>query len=208
MKTTLLPKSSKWFFLSLIMGLITPHLSFAMSATTKATNNEVTKTETKAKLQHYFWYDGNQKRTVWANPDLVAEFNSSAQSNTENSAQKINIPPTFIQFLTIETDKTTLKSTGKQRSPVLHSSASISGAKKALPGNVIVQMKPSWTAEQINTWFEKQNITAIRPLTFAPNAFLIQSNAGLESLNLANRLYETGDVVLASPNWWQERTTR
>ncbi len=208
MKTTLLPKSSKWLFLSLIMGLTTPHLSFAMSASTKATSNEAAKTKTEAKLQHYFWYDGNQKRTVWANPDLVAEFNRSAQSNTESSAQKIKTSPTFIRFLTIETDNTTLKSTGKQLSPVLHSNASISGAKKALPGNVIVQMKPSWTAEQINTWFEKQNITAIRPLTFAPNAFLIQSNAGLESLNLANRLYETGDVVLASPNWWQERTTR
>ncbi len=208
MKTTLQPKSSKWLFLSLIMGVTTPHLSFAMSTTTKATSNEVAKTETEAKLQHYFWYDGNQKRTVWVNPNLVAEFNRSAQPSTEHSTQKIKTSPSFIRFLTIETDSTVLKSTEKQLSPVLHSSASISGTKKALPGNVIVQMKPSWTAEQIKTWFEKQNITAIRPLTFAPNAFLIQSNAGLESLNLANRLYETGDVVLASPNWWQERTTR
>ena len=212
MKTALLSHSSKWIFLSLIVGLSTPHISFAMSSATKTTANDPAKAETEAKLQQYTWYDGDQKRSVWVNPELLAEFSDSTQtseqSSTESSSKKVNTAPTFVRFLTIKSDTTALKSTEKQQSPVLHSTASLSGAKKALPGNVIVQMKPDWTMDQIHTWFQQQNITAIKPLTFAPNAFLIQSNAGLESLNLANRLYETGDVVLASPNWWQERAKR
>ena len=32
--------------------------------------------------------------------------------------------------------------------------------------------------------------------------------AKLEALETANRLYESGDVVAAFPNWWQEVTTR
>ncbi len=215
MKTALLSRlsdSPKWIFLSLIVGLSTPHISLAMSSATKATANDPAKSETKAKLQQYTWYDGNQKRSVWLNPELLAEFRSTTpatnQSNTEPSSKKANTTPTFIRFLAVKSSATALKSTDQHLSPVFHTTASLSGTKKALPGNVIVQMKPDWTIDQIHTWFQQQNVTVIQPLTFAPNAFLIQSNAGLESLNLANRLYETGDVVLASPNWWQERAKR
>lgn len=202
----------KWIFLSLVIVLIAPHISFAMSSTTKTdTHNK----QAEKTLQQYTWYDGNQKRSVWVNPNLMAEFNVPTKEATVKSSSTSNLTTQmpFVRFIEIETDTNALQTSGKsqektQRSPVLHNTASTTGPKRALPGNVIVQMQHNWSQEKIERWFKQYNLTAIKPLTFAPNAFLIQSKAGLESLNLANKLYETGDVVLASPNWWQERVKR
>ncbi len=212
MKTTpfALPK---WIFLSLVMLLITPHISFAMSSNTKANIDDK---QVEEKLQQYTWYDGNQKRSVWVNPSLMAEFNMPTEGTTavkSSSTSNVKTQMPFVRFIKIKTDASTLQTERKiqgksQLSPVLHNVASTTGTKRALPGNVIVQMQRDWSQEKIENWFKKHNLTAIKPLTFAPNAFLIQSKAGLESLNLANKLYETGDVVLASPNWWQERVKR
>jgi len=69
-------------------------------------------------------------------------------------------------------------------------------------------MKPDWSQKEIEAWFDAHALTVIKPLTFAPNTFLIQAESGLDSLKTANRIYETGDVVLASPNWWQEVVAR
>ncbi len=202
----------KWIFLSLAMILITPHTSFAMSSNTKM---NVDNKQVEEKLQQYAWYDGNQKRSVWVNPHIMAEFSTPTKEATIKSSTTSNVktPMPFVRFIEIKTDTNSLQAVKQspeksQLSPVLHNVASTTGTKRALPGNVIIQMNPDWSQEKIENWFKKYNLTAIKPLTFAPNAFLIQSKAGLESLNLANKLYETGDVILASPNWWQERATR
>ncbi|NOY71897.1 MAG: hypothetical protein GXP14_05895 [Gammaproteobacteria bacterium] len=206
MNTTLL---RRLFFLSTVMGLIMPHISLA------EVNNDK-----PAEPQRYFWYDGDEKRSVWVNPELIAEFKVQTEANAQlkslDTTKKINTQLPFVRFLKIEADDTSIQAVGKsvnegdnsQFSPVLHDAASISGIKRALPGNVLVQMKFDWSQEKIEAWFEKYNLIAIKSLTFAPNAFLIQTQSGLDSLDIANRIYETGDVVLASPNWWQEMVPR
>ena len=205
----------KWFFLSVVLGLIVPHVSLAMSST-----KGVDKRSTTTELEHYFWYDGDEKRSVWVNPELIAEFNVQTEKNTQLSAsdvtKKANTQAVFVRFLNIGEEGVTTQRIEKginqnnntRISPVLHDVASTSGVKKALPGNVLVQMKPDWSQEKINSWFEGHGLTAIKSLTFAPNTFLIQTKPGLDAIDTANRIYETGDVILSSPNWWQERVAR
>jgi len=198
----------------MVMGFVVPTVSLAMGS-----DKESEKVNSQADINeqsHYFWYDGDQKRSVWVNPKLVAEFNPKPETSTQlkslYGAEDIAIQSSsYVRFWALDSE--TLKDAvvenhkreiNSQLSPVLHDSASTSGTKKALPGNVLVQMKPEWSQAQIDTWFKEQRLIVIKPLTFAPNAFLVQSEPGLESLNTANRIYETGDVILASPNWWQE----
>ncbi len=202
----------KRFFVIVLMGLMVSHVSFAMSSTSKANKGELSES------QRYFWYDGDEKRAVWVNPKLMAEFKiqpeTSAQSRSLDTTKKINPQPLFVRFLKTEdasrnaVGRSLSTDTNSQFSPVLHDGALISGIKRALPGNVLIQMKPDWSQEEIEVWLEEHNLTVIKPLTFAPNAFLIKTKLGLDSLNTANRIFETGDVVLASPNWWQERVAR
>ena len=47
---------------------------------------------------------------------------------------------------------------------------------------------------------------AARPLS--PRAWLVESPAGLASLELANRLAATGAFAGAQPNWWVERALK
>ncbi len=202
----------KWVFLGIVMGLV-PQISSAMSSTAEVNKEELTEP------QHYSWYDGDEKRSVWANPKLMAEFNLQPETRVQlkslYAAKEIDTPSPYVRFWEIKGDISTqavarsLKGGASSHlSPVLYDSASISGMKRALPGNVLVQMKPDWSQEQIDAWFEAHDLIVVKPLTFAPNTFLIQTGSGLDSLETANRIYETGDVVLASPNWWQEMVAR
>lgn len=182
-----------------------PHISLA-----EVNNDE------PAKPQRYFWYDGDEKRSVWVNPKLIAEFKiqteTKVQSNSFDTKNKMNTQSSFVRFLKTENNDASSKSLGRslnkgtnsQLSPVLHDNSSIFGIKRALPGHVLVQMKFDWSQEKIDTWFEKHDLIVIKPLTFSTNSFLIQTRPGLGSLETANRIYETGEVILASPNWWQE----
>jgi hypothetical protein len=38
--------------------------------------------------------------------------------------------------------------------------------------------------------------------------FLVPTRPGVEALDVANRLYETGELVACTPNWWREASVR
>ena len=61
----------------------------------------------------------------------------------------------------------------------------------------------SFTA-QAEGWLSARALEKVRDLPVAPNAFLVKSAPGIRSLELANELFESGEVVRATPNWWRE----
>ena len=75
---------------------------------------------------------------------------------------------------------------------------------RLLPGNVIVHLNPAWNQGTIQNWLNAKKLVAVEQLEFGPNIFLIKTGAGLEALETANRIYESGEVVAAYPNWWVE----
>ncbi len=205
----------KWAFVNVIIVLMVfcSGLSMSSSSNSKAGASE------SAELQRYFWYDGDRKKSVWVNPELIAEFQLKPETKVQlkslYAAKEVDAPSPYIRLWKIK-DYTSSRAAARsfkgyvnsQLSPVLHDTPSTHGAKKALPGNVLVQMRADWSQEEIKVWFDLHDLVVIKPLTFAPNAFLIQTESGLDSLKTANRIYETGDVVLASPNWWQKMVAR
>ena len=93
-------------------------------------------------------------------------------------------------------------------SPVLHDSSSASGRMRALPGNIIVYFNPLWDAATVNNWIAARKLEVVRKLEIGANVYVIKTAPGLDALDIANSLYLSGEVVSASPNWWEEMATR
>jgi len=200
------------FISAMIFGFSMFHTTTAIAFTKNApTGNGL------SDQQRYTWYDGDKQRSIWLNPNLLAEFNPKDESRSQLkslfSATDISKKPSkSIRWWKLDgavSSKQALKNLKSTKStghfsPVLHDSASSSASKRLLPGNVIVVLDPAWDQATAKAWFEAQNVVVIEALGFTENAFLIKTEAGLDALNTANRLYETGEVKLASPNWWKE----
>jgi len=167
--------------------------------------------------QRQTWYDGDQQRSIWLNPNLLAEFNPQDESRSQlkslfsatDISKKSSKSIRWWKLDGVVSSKQALKSLKSAQStghfsPVLHDSPSSIASKRLLPGNVIVVLDPTWDQATAKAWFEAQNVVVVETLGFTLNAFLIKTEAGLDALNTANRLYETGEVKLASPNWWKE----
>lgn len=171
--------------------------------------------------QSYVWYDGNRQHTVWLNPQVVAEFNPGKSSTaTAKSAdpraavlpskhnrgsirlwQMNNTGGVAVGALVVSNP------TGKY-SPVFHDSASSNGTMRALPGNIIVYLNPTWDATVVNTWVASHKFEVVKKLEIGPNIYVIKTAPGLDALNTANTLYLSGEVSAAFPDWWQEVSTR
>lgn len=74
----------------------------------------------------------------------------------------------------------------------------------ALPGNIIVQLDPTFTDSEAEDFFAKQGLRIERKLEIGKNFFEIQTPSGVSSLNIANSISEKPGVLSSSPNWWRE----
>ena len=93
-------------------------------------------------------------------------------------------------------------------SPVFREGDSAAGRLMALPGGVIVNFKLEWTAAQIRSWLQSQGLTIRHAMALQGHWFVIDSAAGLASLQLANAIQASGQVLSASPNWWKQTPPR
>ena len=172
-------------------------------------------------LQSYVWYDGQQKRTVWLNRSLVAEFRHGASENRIMQKRypaaglwknyhtvriwKFETQP-FPDALSMRRESST--QTQSRYSPVFHDVPTNLGSMRSLPGNVIVYLNPGWDQDIIMHWVKRSNYEVVKKLSVRPNAFVLKTEPGIETLQLANALYESGEVVAAFPDWWLQATMR
>lgn len=168
----------------------------------------------------YVWYDGDQPRRAWLDPDLLATFDapdpSTEQAIRSISPQAEALPPgqagirlwripaqgaaTARNLHALEPDIET--------SPVLRDGPGKNAAMRALPGGLILHLNPNWTEAAAYDWLLTQHLQPVKKLAFGRNVFLIETEAGLEALHLANRLRQRDGVIAAAPNWWQELEPR
>ena len=171
--------------------------------------------------QAYTWFDGDREQQVWLNPQLVAEFNPGSQSEqlvkrANPAARVVNVkhPQHGIRFWQVDSSVgaavSSLKAAYPQGnySPVLHEGPSSVGRMRALPGNVIVYLDPSWDEAAIRNWLNSHKLEIVKKLEIGSNIYVIKTGPGMEALDTANALYRSGEVKAAFPDWWQEVTTR
>ena len=144
----------------------------------------------------YTWQDGDRTLRVTLQPDLVLQDDAS-------SADKGGP--------TVETGKGVIvrksDTSDKSGQPVFRSP---SGALMTLPGGVLLVLEDAWTEAEVNSFFARNGIKRDRvsELSYATNGFFVETDPGLPSLELANKLAAQKGVIISSPNWWTQVTTR
>jgi hypothetical protein len=192
-----------------------------------ADNEDFTANNTDA----YYWYDGDQKRTLWLNPKLLVEFTIPGETQsypqpqrsytgvgtTLRNVREVSSKQAGARILQIEGDDSAKISQSAARgfsmnrsiSPVFHTAPNSGSMKRALPGNVIVYFDPSWTPIKIDKWVDDKGLEIAKKLPFSHRkVYIIKTAPGLEALRVANELYESGEVEMALPNWWTEISTQ
>jgi hypothetical protein len=170
--------------------------------------------------QSYTWHDGERERTAWVNPARIAEFNASERNaeQMERAAPGARALPRVrggarIWNLGATTSDSALRSLRAAQpmgrySPVFHDGPHASGRMRALPGNVIVYFAPDRDEAQVRQWAAGRNLEIVRKLEIGKNAYVIRTEPGLASLETANSLRVSGEVVAAVPDWWVDVRTR
>lgn len=158
-----------------------------------------------------YFYDGVKKITLNLEPGLVAEF---VHAETESAVKKAS--PEAIElkagvggprvFKAPATSFKARTATGSTTSPVFRTSPA--ARLMALPGGVVVTFKPEWTDAQVREFASAKGLEVQQRLEITGNWYVLKTEPGLASLETANRLHESGEVVSATPNWWKETVTR
>ena len=84
------------------------------------------------------------------------------------------------------------------------------GGLMTLPGGVLLALDPDWDGDEVRDFFTQNGISLDRTseLEFIENGFLIDTEPGLPSLELANELAAKDGVLISSPNWWREAAAK
>ena len=93
---------------------------------------------------------------------------------------------------------------GPDARPVFRSESG--GGLMTLPGGVLLALDPGWDDAQVEDFFSHNDISTdrISELGFLQNGFLIQTEPGFPSLEIANALAGQDGVLISSPNWSTE----
>ena len=132
----------------------------------------------------YTWRDGEHSRTVTYQAELTVVTSREGESEIvqrQAASAQSDGPPVF---------------------------RSDTGELMTLPGGVLLVLNPDSDQSRIDQFFAVNGISRgrVHDQTFTTNAFFIDTEPGLPSLNLAIQLAGQEGVVIASPNWEREAT--
>ncbi len=153
------------------------------------------------------YFDGATQRTVTQDPQWVAYFSSPASATTSVSRAAADGVTPFVTLHRTSDIQPRTATTGRA-SPVYREGDSPAGRLMALPGGVLVQFKPDWTDSQVREWALGKGLGLGQKLNIRGQWWVVNSEAGAASLELANALHASGSVLSASPNWWKQTMTR
>ena len=141
----------------------------------------------------YTWEDGDSTQRVVLQDGLVIQDNDAVNPGDEVVVR--GFAESIVQ-----------KSTGEvvDSRPVFRSESG--GGLMTLPGGVLVALDPEWDEQQVEEFFTQNGISLenTTALEFIENGFLVDTEPGFPSLELANELAALDVVEIASPNWWRE----
>ena len=183
---------------------------------------ELSKARSGELLQSTFWYDGDQRRTVWINPELWAEFGADTSEKNylrqKSAGARVRYNFHSIRIWEMQGQQISGKLANHAKSsdpaelsvisPVLHETSSGSSRMRALPGNMIVYLDPALNQSEVSQWIESQGLEVIKMLGVRSNVYVFKTGPGMDALLTANALYESEDVVAAFPDWWVQSEMR
>ncbi len=145
----------------------------------------------------YTWQDGDRTKRVVLQTDLVV------QETEENEPGDVLVVRGGAHSIVRKK-----AGRGTEAGPVFRSESG--GGLMTLPGGVLLSLDPGWDRDAVEGFFSRNGITTGRTLElgFLANGFLVETEPGFPSLELANALAAQDGVLSASPNWWREVEAR
>ena len=145
----------------------------------------------------YTWEDGDRTLRVALQEDLVVQ-------------KTADIAPDDVVVAKGSADSIVQKQAkhGQDALPVFKPESG--GGLMTLPGGVLIALDPGWDEDMIDSFLSKNGISTDRTseLGFIVNGFVVETEAGFPSLELANELASQDGVMISSPNWWMEVETK
>ena len=140
----------------------------------------------------YTWQDGDRTLGVVLQDDLVVLDTASIKS---------------VDVVVVKSGDTSIvegRAGNGGSEPVFRSESG--GGLMSLPGGVLLALDAQWDQAQVDDFFDRNGISADRvaELGFIPNGFVVETEPGFPSLELANTLAGQDGVTVSSPNWWRE----
>lgn len=141
----------------------------------------------------YTWEDGDRTLRVALQDDLVV------QKTAANAPDDVMVVKTASDSIFRKQVKH-----AQDARPVFRSESG--GGLMTLPGGVLLALYPEWDQGTVDSFFLRNGISTDRTsvLGFIPNSFLVETDPGFPSLELANALAGQDGVLISSPNWWRE----
>lgn len=171
-------------------------------------------------MADYTWHDGEREHRIWMDPTVIAEIGAPSISRqvVPNARllteRQVGTQP--LRYWRADTGVhagqllASLKreKAGGHFSPVLRETPSLDGPIRLLPGNIVVVLDPAWSKDAVSQWVARKQLHVLAELPFGPNMLLIETEAGLPALELANSLYQSGGAKAAFPDWLSEKSLK
>jgi hypothetical protein len=182
-------------------------------------------------VREYYWWDGDQKRVINIVENVLVEVpnveikvtGGTFAQQKMTSVQKLNekikrLPSVFkvektegaghfakIYVRSNNFHEDIKQDLGGQFSPLFQDGPS----GKALAGGVIITFKENKSDEEVKTWAESKGVKIKEKMGIVNGrTWLVESSAGLVSLDLANQLHESPDIEFSQPNWAHDFSSR
>lgn len=164
------------------------------------------------------YFDGRRWRTVWVNPEELAEF--AVDDGNDNLLRSLAPGARLVQqgrkFRIWKIDQTGSTATAVTRSlnsaeasrfaPVFQLSAS-GGSRMVLSGNIIVRFKQDKDQQQLQDWAKQQGLQQVQKMTI-PSTYLFYAGQGSLALEKAESIQQSGEVKFAVPEWLRQAYKR
>ncbi len=145
----------------------------------------------------YTWEDGDRTLNVVLQGDLAVKNTADIAPGSEVVAR--GAAESIVRVQSGNTEDSL---------PVFRSQ--MGGGLMTLPGGVLLSLDSEWDQDQVESFFSQNGISMsqVEPLGFLPNGFLVKTDPGFPSLDLANSLAAQEGVEISSPNWWTQFEAR
>ncbi len=178
---------------------VLPDKSLSPKSQTTQRSTGAVRSEPPARPQGetYTWEDGDRTLTVLLQDDLVVQ--KTSEVTTADVVVSKGVVDSIVEKQT---------SHGSDAGPVFKSESG--GELMTLPGGVLLALDPTWNETQVEDFFSENGISAdqVSDLDFIENGFVIETESGFPSLDLANEIASQDGVLISSPNWSREVETK
>ena len=169
-----------------------------MTANRPSVETSQVESESSQEATVYTWQDGDSTRRVLLQDDLAV------QKSGANAQDAVIVAKAGEASIVRKQSGTNQPGFEQDGGPVFLSESG--GSLMTLPGGVLLKLDSNWDQETVEEFLSDNGLDTERvsPLGFVENAFLIETDPGFASLELANSLAAKEGVEISSPNWWMD----